>query len=88
MRKLRLLLILGVLTLSVTALSNPSYCFDCGAEAQHACTEQSIQDLNNCCQAFGCDSNWSINYCLNRADNVYYGCMVLKGCPNPAKPSM
>ena len=82
MSKLRMLIMLGVLVIAVTALSYPAYCFDCGS-AEHDCTQEEITELNNCCQIWGCDTSGTLSYCYNKSSQARCACGVLKGCPLP-----
>jgi hypothetical protein len=84
MSKLRAFIVLAVLTLSVTALSYPAYCFDC-SNAEHDCNQEALLELNSCCQLFGCDpSNPAANtYCYNSSERRRCACGLLKACPQP-----
>lgn len=78
--KRRLIYLLTVL-ITVGMLSFPSnaLCANCD-QAHNDCGSQSIQELNDCCNVFGCNNTWSVNYCADKANEVYVGCMVLKAC--------
>lgn len=76
------LLILGVLTISTAALSYPAYCFDC-SDAEHDCTQEALQELNDCCQIWGCETSGTVNYCANKAAQRRCACGLVKACPLP-----
>jgi hypothetical protein len=81
-----LVVLFAVLALSSDLLAGSAYCADCGngGAVDHQCTQEEITDLNSCCQTFGCNSGWSVNYCADRSQGVYNGCAILAGCPNLA----
>jgi hypothetical protein len=81
---LLMLMVLVALVFGGDTFARSAYCADCaaGGAVDHQCSQEELQDLNDCCQVFGCNSNWSINYCADRSKDVYNGCAVLHGCPN------
>lgn len=85
MRK-RTAILLVTLVLTFAVLTSPAECADCieGGSVWHDCMQEEIQDLNDCCQVFGCNSAWSNSYCSGRSKDVFSGCAILHGCPNLA----
>jgi hypothetical protein len=75
---------LATLVFGSDIAARSAYCADCnpGGAVDHQCTQEQLQDLNNCCQIYGCQSSWSINYCADRSEEVHDGCVILHGCPN------
>jgi len=76
--------LLVVLVFSVDTLARTAYCADCskGGTVDHDCTQEQIDELNSCCQLYGCDNPGTRSLCYYNSVDRYNGCAILHGCPN------
>lgn len=90
MRKLtrRLFILLTLLLTFGTLLWSPpaAFCAGCDRPNQVVCISEALTDFQACCNLWGNAGCGTI--CITAMDEQYYGCMLLKGCPNPPPPQM